>query len=217
LASLPPDQLVKSLDPASRICGNLLARVAKTLLLDNSAPPRAGLKKYAAYFLVWTIVGLFYFSQNLARRIYWHDPTPWQKILLSWMLAAYISGVLAPAVPYFGRRWPIERRSWPRRTALHVLFSVCFSLAQLLLETSFYLPLGILSPPLSNSFWSAFSACSCWGSTAAFSPTGRSLAFNPASDITANTGSDSSVFTARFSSISGVLRSCNRPATASLW
>jgi sensor histidine kinase YesM len=59
------------------------------------------------------------------------------------MVGAYICAALTPAVLWLGRTWPIDRRSWPYRTALHFLFSAIFAVVQLAIETAVYMQLGI--------------------------------------------------------------------------
>jgi two-component system, LytTR family, sensor kinase len=103
----------------------------------------ARLTRYGGYFLAWTIAGLFYFSQEMTRRIYGRDPAPWSKVLLAWMVGVYICAALTPAVLRLGRKWPIETRAWPSRTTLHLVFSAIFSVVQLTIETAVYMQLGI--------------------------------------------------------------------------
>jgi hypothetical protein len=50
------------------------------------------LRNYPLYFLVWTGLGLFYFSQGLTQRLVWHDPTSWWLYLLGWLSGAYRLG-----------------------------------------------------------------------------------------------------------------------------
>ena len=35
------------------------------------------LRNYPLYFLIWTIIGIFFFSQALSQKFFSHDPTPW--------------------------------------------------------------------------------------------------------------------------------------------
>jgi len=44
---------------------------------------KAGLRNLAWYFLVWTFVGLFFLSQDLARKFVSQEPTPWTHYLTS--------------------------------------------------------------------------------------------------------------------------------------
>jgi two-component system, LytTR family, sensor kinase len=115
------------------------------------------LARVAAYGLAWTVAGLFLFSRDLARRLLWHDSTPWQALLASWLLGAYISAALTPVVFWLGRRWPIERERRLRRVALHLLASAVFSVLQLALEAAASVWLGIFATETGSSFVGLFS------------------------------------------------------------
>jgi two-component system, LytTR family, sensor kinase len=85
------------------------------------------LRTYAIIFLAWTFLGLFLLTQDLTRKLFSHDPSPWWDYLLSWLTGAYICAALTPAILWLGRRFPIERKNWARRVTLHLLFSVLFA------------------------------------------------------------------------------------------
>ena len=102
-----------------------------------------GLRNLALYFLIWTVVGLFFFSQSISQKLASHDPTPWWHYLTSWLLGVYISAALTPAILWLGRRFPFERRNWLRRTAQHLAFSVCFAIVQVVVESAIIPRLGI--------------------------------------------------------------------------
>ena len=76
------------------------------------------LVRNAIYFAIWTAFGGFFFTQELARKFFWDDPTPWWRYLVSWLLGVWLLAALTPAMLALGRRWPIERRGWPARVAL---------------------------------------------------------------------------------------------------
>jgi sensor histidine kinase YesM len=114
---------------------------------------RARARRAAAYFLVWTAVGLFFFSQDLTRKLFWRDPTPWWHNLVSWLLGVYICALLTPAILWLGRRFPIDRRNWLRRGALHLLCSVSFSLVELVLDSVAISRLGLFPTIMKGSFW----------------------------------------------------------------
>jgi len=127
-------------------------------MVVKNSPPRGAVPVVLGYFLAWTLVGLFFFSRELSRRVYWNEPLVWENTLTIWLVGEYIWGVVALLVMWFGRRWPLERRAVGRRVALHLLLSAAVASAQLALEAAAYLQLGTLSPDLSASFWSAWSA-----------------------------------------------------------
>jgi len=104
--------------------------------MENSF--KRDLRNYPLYFLLWTLLGLFYFSQGLAQRLVSHDPTPWWRYLLAWLLGAYIWALLTPAILWFGGRFPLERRNWLPRVACHLLLSAGFSAFELSLESALY-------------------------------------------------------------------------------
>src|ERR1035441_3493208 len=80
------------------------------------------LRTYAWYFLGWTFVAIFFFTQGLVQKLASHDPTPWWHYLLTWLVGVYITALLTPVVLWLGRRFPIERKNWPRRVVLHLSF-----------------------------------------------------------------------------------------------
>jgi len=111
--------------------------------------------KFALYFLGWTVLALFYFSQALAQKLATRDPTPWWHYLATWLVGSYIMGFLTIGVLWLGRRFPIHRRNWVRRSALHLLFSFCFSLMDLFIAASILPRLGLV-PALFKDFASTF-------------------------------------------------------------
>ena len=112
--------------------------------------------RYLAYFFAWSVFGLFNFSRELTRRLYWHEPTHWPETLASWMVGIYIAAALTPIVLWLGRRWPIERQTWHVRAPLHLAFSIAFSAVELALETLAFLQLGLLESVMKHSFLIGF-------------------------------------------------------------
>ena len=96
------------------------------------------LRNYPLYFLLWTVLGLFFFSQGLAQRLFRHDPTPWWHYLVGWLIGVYIWALLTPAILWLGRRFSIERHNWISRVALHLLLAAGFSAFELSLESVLY-------------------------------------------------------------------------------
>jgi two-component system LytT family sensor kinase len=113
------------------------------------------LRTYGLYFLAWTVFGLFFFSQGLTQKFFSHDPTPWWHYLVSWLTGVYTSALLTPAIVRLGRRFPIERQNWARRIALHLLFSVAFSIIQLGGESAILAYIGVF-PSLMKGFVGTF-------------------------------------------------------------
>jgi two-component system LytT family sensor kinase len=113
------------------------------------------LRNYPLYFLIWTIIGIFFFSQSLSQKFFSRDPTPWWHYLISWLVGVYLWALLMPGIIWLGRRFPIERRNWVRRVALHLLLGVLVSLVQLILESAILSHLGVF-PGLMNTFVTTF-------------------------------------------------------------
>jgi two-component system, LytTR family, sensor kinase len=109
------------------------------------------LRNYPLYFLLWTVFGLFYFSQGLTQRFASHDPTPWWHYLLAWLCGVYIWALLTPAVLWLGRRLPVERRKWFLPITVHFLLSTGFSAFVLSLESVLYTHLHLF-PTLLKDF-----------------------------------------------------------------
>jgi hypothetical protein len=121
--------------------------------MDNSF--RRDVRNYPLYFLLWTIFGLFYFSQGLTQRLVSHDVTPWWRYLVAWLIGVYIWALLTPAIFWLGRRFPIERHNWLRRSALQLLFSAGFSVFELAAEDALYAVLRLF-PSTRESFLPVF-------------------------------------------------------------
>ena len=113
------------------------------------------LRNYPLYFLIWTIIGIFFFSQSISQKFFSRDPTPWWHYLISWLVGVYLWALLMPGILWLGRRFPIERRNWVRRVGLHLLLGVVVSLFQLILESAILSRLGVF-PGLMNTFVTTF-------------------------------------------------------------
>jgi sensor histidine kinase YesM len=110
---------------------------------------------YAGFILGWTALALFYFSQGLAQKLAMRDPTPWWHFLVTWLVGIYVFAFLTVGVLWLGRRFPIQRRNWLRRTALHLLFSLCFSLLDLAIAAAIFPYLRVV-PSVFKDFSSTF-------------------------------------------------------------
>ena len=125
---------------------------------------KARARRYAYIWLGWTAAGLFYFTQDYSARLYRNDPAPLAPLFEGWMVAMYICAALTPAVLAAGERWPIERRRWPARVALHLLFAAMFSVTEILLETPLLLTMNaIRSLPPTARFRDAFPLLLAYG------------------------------------------------------
>ena len=93
------------------------------------------LRKFFLYFLVWTLVGLsfasqFYFSSSKAG-----NPVGLSEAVL-WSLGDwYVFAILAVPVGLLAKRWPIEKPERLKRSILHLVASLVFSAAYVLLRS----------------------------------------------------------------------------------
>jgi len=92
------------------------------------------LRNYPLYFFLWTVLGLFYFSQGLTQRFILHDPSPGWHFLVAWLIGVYIWALLTPAILWMARQFPLERRNWLLPVALHLLVSAALSVFALSVE-----------------------------------------------------------------------------------
>ena len=106
---------------------------------------RQRIRLIAAVWLGWTIAGLFYIIQDTVPRLYRGGAVPWKYVFVGWMTGMYVCAALTPALLWLGNRWPIERRV--SYAALHLCFSVVFSVLATVLEVPLLLLLGVFPAP----------------------------------------------------------------------
>jgi len=102
---------------------------------------RKRIRRIAGLWLAWTIVGLFYITQDSVPRLYRGQAVGWKYVFVGWMVGVYVCAVLTPAVLWLGDRWPVERRV--AHAAYHLGFSVVFSVLASTLEVPVLLLLGV--------------------------------------------------------------------------
>lgn len=109
---------------------------------------RQRIRLIAGIWLGWTIAGLFYIVQETVPRLYRGGAVPWKYVFVDWMTGMYVCAALTPALLWLANRWPIERRV--TCAALHLCFSVAFSILATVIEVPILLLLGAFparSPP----------------------------------------------------------------------
>jgi two-component system LytT family sensor kinase len=106
---------------------------------------RQRIRLIAGVWLGWTIAGLFYIIQETVPRLYRGGAVPWKYVFVGWMTGMYVCAALTPALIWLGNRWPIERRV--TYVALHLCFSVVFSILATVIEVPILLLLGVFPAP----------------------------------------------------------------------
>jgi two-component system LytT family sensor kinase len=110
------------------------------------------LVRFGLGVLIWTLAGLFFFTEDLSRKALWDTPTPWWRFLISWLIGVWLAAALTPGVLWLGRRWPIERGVWPSRVALHAAASLVFAAIQVVLISAIAPLVGFVGELPSTSF-----------------------------------------------------------------
>src|SRR5579863_10544059 len=112
---------------------------------------KSEVRRLALYFLVYTLLGLFMFSQGAIQKVVGNDPNPWWHYLSSFMLGVYVWFLLTPIILWLGRRFPPDRKHWLSRTAIHLALGVAFSILQLSIESGALRAIGVF-PAIMTSF-----------------------------------------------------------------
>lgn len=88
---------------------------------------KRGLLKWSLIGLGWTLFGLFFASQVVSTRAFFGRPLQLSSALASWLTCGYLWLAVTPLILKLVRRFPLERRIWPRNAVIHLLFSFGFS------------------------------------------------------------------------------------------
>src|ERR1044071_1706821 len=102
---------------------------------------RKQIKLIAGLWLAWTVVGLFYITQDSVPRLYRGEAVAWKYVFVGWMAGMYVCAALTPAVLWLGNHWPVERRIL--HSGWHLGFSVIFSIMATVIEVPLLLVLGV--------------------------------------------------------------------------
>jgi two-component system LytT family sensor kinase len=115
-------------------------------------------RNWGKYWLAWTVVGLFYISQDFMERLSHNESIPWRNVITGWMAAMYICAAFTPPILWLGRRWVVDEAHGWRPIALHLGASIAFSLVSTALEVPVLVAVGILpgsarQTSLVTAFW----------------------------------------------------------------
>jgi two-component system LytT family sensor kinase len=93
------------------------------------------MRGFLVVFGAWTLVGLFYLSQDAGRRSFFSDPRPWQEAMY-WAVRVYVSAAFTPLILWLGRKWPIEPPHLVTRSIGHVLAGAAYAVSEVAVETA---------------------------------------------------------------------------------
>lgn len=102
--------------------------------MTSSSVRSANSRAFLTIFGAWTLVGLFYLSQDAGRRSFFGDPRPWQETMY-WVVRVYVSAAFTPLILWLGRRWPIERPHLALRSAGHIFAAAAYAVTEVAVET----------------------------------------------------------------------------------
>lgn len=122
---------------------------------------RQRLRLVGVIWLGWTVAGLFYIIQDAVPRLYRGGAVPWKYVFVGWMAGMYVCAALTPALLWLGDRWPIERRF--TYAALHLPFSVVFSILATVIEVPILLAIGVYPAKTPPSVINGIKLFLSWG------------------------------------------------------
>lgn len=88
--------------------------------------------RWAAVFLLWTAIGLFFASQaSMWDRFLFRQQITWQRALTTNLAFYYLWAVLTPFVVWMGKRVRLEKKFLGKSLAVHIPMSIAFAVFQL--------------------------------------------------------------------------------------
>jgi two-component system, LytTR family, sensor kinase len=94
--------------------------------------------KWGIIFGCWNLFGLFFASQSIFYQANAGREIAWRQNLLIWLTCSYVWCSLTPLILGLARRFPIEKKNWPRALLLNILASIFFSTFSLLIYVFVY-------------------------------------------------------------------------------
>lgn len=102
---------------------------------------------WSVTFACWTLYGIFFASQVTVQQVYMGRPVTWRNNFASWLICGYLWAILTPPILYLSRRFPIERRNWPKATLFHF---VCSLIVSAILLAAYVLAAKLAALPLAQ-------------------------------------------------------------------
>src|SRR5579864_8941856 len=89
------------------------------------------------YFGAWTLVGVFFATQTYIGAWYSDRPLTWSQAFFVALVVWYLRALLAPAIFWMARRFPISSGIWFRNTLIHAADSIAFAIVEQMLFNFF--------------------------------------------------------------------------------
>lgn len=96
-------------------------------------------RAFVASLLPWTLIEALIMAQEISFLLYRDEPIDFPDAWV-WCVRIALSAALTPLIFWAGARWPIERRAWARRLALHFGIAIGFAIVRPILELAVFLP-----------------------------------------------------------------------------
>src|SRR5579864_3972037 len=110
--------------------------------------------RFVWYVALWTLVGLFEFSDHLPNAERWSVEAG--PLCIIALLIAYLWALVTPAVFALTRRFPIERPRALCHAFMHIVFGVAFSIGAIVVTSCAELGLGVGKSMMTMSFMGVF-------------------------------------------------------------
>ena len=78
------------------------------------------------YFSAWTLIGVFFATQTYIGGWYSERPFSWNQAFAATLTVWYLRALLAPAIFWLARRFPISSGKWFKHTLIHAAGSLLF-------------------------------------------------------------------------------------------
>lgn len=103
-------------------------------------------RKWLAWVLLaagWTFFGLFFVSEVVVSRAYQGRPIEFGRVLIVWLICAFLWFAATPLILWLARRFPLERHRWLRSALVHLAAGAGLSFVLLWLYVLIMFQLGL--------------------------------------------------------------------------
>lgn len=97
---------------------------------------RRSIRLWPAFFCLWTLIGLTFAGQFYISSSQFGRPIPWRQALIYSLTDWYVFACLSLVPIFLSKRLRLEGRKWKRNVGLHLLASIGFSIAYVIIRAS---------------------------------------------------------------------------------